>query len=97
VLEAAIDALPDGMREVFVLRVVDGLSTAEVADALDVSVDVVKTRLARARSYLQQLVLERTSSTRLDVFRFFRPRCDRVVEGVFARMLPLSPFSPQSL
>ena len=31
-LEWAIDALPDGMREVFVLREVEGLSTSEVAD-----------------------------------------------------------------
>ena len=48
-LEGAIDALPDGMREVFVLRDVEGLSTAEVAECLDVSEDVVKTRLSRGR------------------------------------------------
>src|SRR5262245_55514111 len=46
-LEWAIDTLPDGMREVFVLREVEGMSTAEVAAALDVSEDVVKTRLSR--------------------------------------------------
>jgi RNA polymerase sigma-70 factor, ECF subfamily len=44
-LEWAIDTLPDGMREMFVLREVEGLSTSEVAEALDVSEDVVKTRL----------------------------------------------------
>jgi hypothetical protein len=33
-LEWAIDTLPDGMREVFVLRDVEGLSTAEVAESL---------------------------------------------------------------
>jgi RNA polymerase sigma-70 factor, ECF subfamily len=97
VLEAAIDALPDGTREVFTLRAVEGLSTAEVADVLCVSTDVVKTRLSRARSALQHLLLDWTGSTRLDVFRFYRPRCDRIVEGVFARMLPLSPFTPSSL
>ena len=41
-LESAIDQLPDGGREVFVLREVEGLSTADVADALSVSEDVVK-------------------------------------------------------
>src|SRR5262245_9262630 len=46
-LEWAIDDLPDGAREVFVLRDVEGLSTAETAAALDVSEDVVKTRLSR--------------------------------------------------
>src|SRR5687768_13104272 len=36
-LEWAIDRLPDGARVVFVLREVEGLSTAEVADALGIS------------------------------------------------------------
>ena len=49
-LEWALDRLPDGMREVFMLREVEGLSTAETAEALNVSEDVVKTRLVtRAR------------------------------------------------
>ena len=52
-LEWAIDTLPDGMREVFVLRDVEGMSTAEVAAALDVSEDVVKTRLSRGRAALR--------------------------------------------
>src|SRR5688572_23420261 len=43
-LEDAIDGLPDGAREVFVLREVEGLSTAETASVLDVSADVIKTR-----------------------------------------------------
>src|SRR5262245_11560169 len=40
-LEEAIDTLPDGMREVFVLRDVEGLSTSEAAECLRVSEDVV--------------------------------------------------------
>jgi RNA polymerase sigma-70 factor (ECF subfamily) len=36
-LESAIDALPNGMREVFALRDVEGLSTAEAATCLEVS------------------------------------------------------------
>src|SRR5687767_12532312 len=59
-LEWAIDGLPDGAREVFVLREVEGLSTAEAAAALDVSEDVVKTRLSRARSALRRLIVDRT-------------------------------------
>ena len=56
-LEWAIDTLPDGMREVFVLREVEGLSTSEVADALDVSEDVVKTRLSRGRAALRRVLI----------------------------------------
>lgn len=85
-LEWAIDALPDGMREVFVLREVEGLSTADVAESLDVSEDVVKTRLSRGRAALRRLLMERTGATAPDAFRFYRPRCDRVVARVLARI-----------
>ena len=83
-LEWAIEKLPDGAREVFVLREVEGLSTAEVGDALGVSEDVVKTRLSRAKSALRRTVMERTGSTTPEVFRFHRPRCDRLVARVLA-------------
>ncbi len=85
-LEWAIDSLPDGMREVFMLREVEGLSTAETADCLDVSEDVVKTRLSRGRATLRQRLLERTGADAPDAFRFHRPRCDRIVAGVFAKI-----------
>ncbi len=49
-LESAIDRLPNGAREVFMLRDVEGMSTAEVSTTLDVSEDAVNTRLARARA-----------------------------------------------
>jgi RNA polymerase sigma-70 factor, ECF subfamily len=85
-LEWAIDTLPDGMREVFVLREVEGLSTGEVAEALGVSEDVVKTRLSRGRAALRRALLERTGATTPEAFRFYRPRCDRVVQNVLTRL-----------
>ncbi len=85
-LESAIDELPDGGREVFMLREVEGMSTAEVAEALDVSEDVVKTRLSRARRELRRGLLERTGASTSDAFRFYRPRCDRVVVKVMSRI-----------
>lgn len=85
-LEWAIDTLPDGMREVFVLREVEGLSTADVAESLDVSEDVVKTRLSRGRAALRRVLLERTGATAPEAFRFYRPRCDRVVARVLAQI-----------
>jgi RNA polymerase sigma-70 factor (ECF subfamily) len=90
-LEWAIDTLPDGMREVFVLRDVEGLSTAEAAACLGVTEDVVKTRLSRGRAALRRVLLERTGATAPEAFRFYRPRCDRVVARVLDRIL--SPFS----
>lgn len=85
-LEWAVDTLPDGTREVFVLRDVEGLSTSEVAESLGVSEDVVKTRLSRGRAALRRVLLERTGAAAPGAFRFYRPRCDRVVEQVMARL-----------
>jgi RNA polymerase sigma-70 factor (ECF subfamily) len=90
-LEWAIDRLPNGMREVFVLRDVEGLSTLEVAECLDVSEDVVKTRLSRGRAVLRRLLMERTGASAPDAFRFYRPRCDRVVAHVLAHITGPAP------
>ena len=90
-LETAIDALPDGTREVFVLRELEGLNTAEVAESLGVSEDVVKTRLSRGRATLRRLLMERTGASAAEAFRFYRPRCNRVVAQVLARVDGESP------
>jgi len=86
-LEWAIDRLPDGQREVFVLRDVEGLSTSDVAASLQISEESVKTRLSRGRAALRRMLTERTGATVSDAFRFYRPRCDRVVAEVMARIL----------
>jgi RNA polymerase sigma-70 factor (ECF subfamily) len=86
-LESAIDRLPDGTREVFVLRQVEGMSTQEVAAALDVSDDVVKTRLSRARAVLRRELSGQADAVAPSVLRFYRPRCDRVVAAVLGQLL----------
>ena len=86
-LESAIDRLPDGAREVFVLRQIEGMRTDEVADALGVSEAVVKTRLSRARGALRRDLYEYAGMAAANTFRFLRPRCDRVVQSVLARIL----------
>jgi RNA polymerase sigma-70 factor (ECF subfamily) len=86
-MESAIDRLPDGAREVFILRQVEGMSTTEVADALDVSEAVVKTRLSRARATVRRELCEQAEVVAFNTFRFVRPRCDRVVAAVLARTL----------
>jgi RNA polymerase sigma-70 factor (ECF subfamily) len=54
ILTAAIQELPDIYRAVLLLRDVEELSTEETAQILDVSIDVVKTRLHRARLAIRQ-------------------------------------------
>jgi RNA polymerase sigma-70 factor (ECF subfamily) len=54
VLAAAIDELPADYRATVLLRDVEGLATAEVAEALSLTIPNVKTRLHRARLFLRQ-------------------------------------------
>jgi RNA polymerase sigma-70 factor (ECF subfamily) len=56
VLDDAIAELPSIYRAVMVLRDVEELSTEETAQVLDLSTDVVKTRLHRARLALRQML-----------------------------------------
>lgn len=53
-----IDRLPPNYRDVLVLRDVDGLSTAEAAEILDLNHATLKTRLQRARALLRQHLAE---------------------------------------
>src|SRR5258708_9035111 len=53
ILNKAVDALPPIYRAVFVLRDVDELSTEETAEALELSIPAVKSRLLRARLQLR--------------------------------------------
>ena len=53
-LDLAVDNLPASLRVVFLLREIDGLSTRETAEVLDLSEAAVKTRLSRARLHLRE-------------------------------------------
>ena len=90
-LEGAVDALPHTSRAAFVLREVEGLSTAEAAECLGVSEDVVKTRLHRARLQLRKELFDRAGLVRQDAFAFHATRCDRVVAAVLGQLQISSP------
>ncbi len=53
ILQKTINGLPPTFRTVFVLRDVEGLSTEETAEALNLSIPAVKSRLLRARLQLR--------------------------------------------
>ncbi|MCI0535718.1 MAG: RNA polymerase sigma factor [Acidobacteria bacterium] len=86
-LEAAVDALPQAYRSVFVMREIEEMSTAETAEALGVTEEVIKTRLHRARGLLQTDLYSRVGSTTPSAFEFHLSRCDRVVNAVLGRVL----------
>jgi RNA polymerase sigma-70 factor (ECF subfamily) len=82
-LDAAIGALEPMYREVLVLRDVEGLPAAEVAEALGLSVEAVKSRLHRARMSVRQLV---APALGLGADGLPAPTCRDVVE-LFSRRL----------
>jgi RNA polymerase sigma-70 factor (ECF subfamily) len=53
-LDRAVVRLPASLRAVFLLRDIEGLSTQETGEILNLSETAVKTRLSRARLRLRQ-------------------------------------------
>ena len=53
-LDKAVESLPTSLRVVFLLRDIEGLSTRETAEVLNLSDMAVKTRLSRARLQLRE-------------------------------------------
>ena len=82
VLESLVDDLPEPFRVVFVMREVEGLTTAETAAGLSINEDTVKTRLHRAKRLLRDRLDRRLGPAVADIYPFHLSRCDRVVAGV---------------
>lgn len=57
-VRAAVRQMPDMYREVVVLRYLEQMSAAEVAEALAVSINTVEVRLHRARKRLKDLLAD---------------------------------------
>jgi RNA polymerase sigma-70 factor, ECF subfamily len=53
-LQVVLAALPDAQREVLLLRFMDGLSLAEIAEAMDLPLGTAKSRLHNALQTLRQ-------------------------------------------
>lgn len=85
-LERKLDELPQAFRTVFVLRCVEELSVEETAACLGVPEATVRTRHFRARSLLRESLAREIDLAERDLFEFGGARCNRVVEGVVARL-----------
>ena len=88
-VEAEVAALPERYRSVLLLREVEGLSTEETASCLEISTDVVKTRLHRARTMLRDALYRRAGVGLQSIFTFGSTRCDRVVARVMEEIRPI--------
>jgi len=62
-METAIAGLPEGCREVLVLRNLEGLAHQEIADRLGISRSTVEKQLARALRLLREALVENTSKS----------------------------------
>lgn len=93
-LEEAVDTLPETFRTTFMLRAVEHLSVAETAEVLGIPEETVKTRHHRARERLQNALTERVGDALPQLFGFHRPRCDKVVAYVLARIQEQSGVAP---
>jgi RNA polymerase sigma-70 factor (ECF subfamily) len=85
-LERELDALPEGMRSVLVLRDVLELDTAETAAALEISDEAVRVRLHRARAALARQVATLVEHGAPQLWRFDGERCARIVDRVMAEI-----------
>jgi RNA polymerase sigma-70 factor (ECF subfamily) len=58
VLTAAIDALPPDYRTALVLHDVEGVSNPDIAEALNISLPAVKSRVHRSRLFVRKRLSE---------------------------------------
>jgi RNA polymerase sigma-70 factor, ECF subfamily len=85
-LGSAVDRLPETYRSVFVLRDVEGMSTAETGHCLELSAEAVKTRLHRSRAMLRRDLQAQFGSLTAGLHRFLGHKCDRTVARVMDRI-----------
>lgn len=90
IVESVIDSLPAHYRSVVVMRLVEGLSTAETAKLLDVSEEVVRIRLHRGREKLRRILTTQLEGELPTAFAFLGQRCSRMTTAVLQRIESLN-------
>ena len=81
-LESCLANIPQGNREVMVLRDVLELDTAETAECLGLTEEAVRVRLHRARAAVAAVLTEQLADHARDIYRFDGSRCDRMTRWV---------------
>jgi len=82
-LERCLATIPQGNREVMVLRDVLEMDTAETAELLGLSQEAVRVRLHRGRAAVAAVLTDTMS----DVYKFDGARCDRITELVMRTVM----------
>jgi RNA polymerase sigma-70 factor (ECF subfamily) len=85
-VERAVASLPEAFRSVFVLREIEGLSSEETAEILDLPVATVKTRLHRSRRRLQSMLAPELKTMLSGTFPFAGSDCAAMTAKVLAKL-----------
>jgi RNA polymerase sigma-70 factor (ECF subfamily) len=85
-IEHAVAELPESFRSVFVLREIEGLSSEETAEILDIPVATVKTRLHRSRRRLQEMLAPELKTMLSGTFPFAGSDCAAMADKVLAKL-----------
>jgi len=87
-LEGAVDSLPDEYRSILMMRDIEGMSTSDAAECLNITEENAKVRLFRARAMMRRQLVERAGMASSTAFQFLGARCDRLVQRVLERIDP---------
>lgn len=88
-LERCVSQIPQGNREVLVLRDVLELDTAETAACLGLSEEAVRVRLHRARTAVASQLNEQLVRESGDFYAFLGTRCETMTANVMAAVIAL--------
>jgi RNA polymerase sigma-70 factor, ECF subfamily len=86
-LEHCLAAIPQGNREVMVLRDILELDTAETAACLGLTEEAVRVRLHRARAAVATAITEQLADHAREIYSFDGERCDRMTARVMHLVL----------
>ena len=86
-LESCLAGIPQGNREVMVLRDILELDTAETAACLGLTEEAVRVRLHRARAAIAAAVTEQLADHAREIYSFDGARCERITTLVMCNVL----------
>lgn len=84
ILERSIDNLDEKYRSIYIMREVEEMPIAEIAECMELSVSNVKVRLHRAKAMIKENLYQLSYTNEL--FEFGFTKCDRLVERVLSRI-----------
>lgn len=85
-VEAAVDELPGALRTAFVLREVENMPVEDIAEALEMSPDLVRSQHRRAKRLVRESLVREMSGAMGDLFAFAGICCDRIVARILPRL-----------